>query len=78
MAAGIPVIAASVGGVAEIVEDGINARLVPPGDVSRLAAALVEIASNPAGTICQWRKRLPSTRTMRDVTRDYLEIYRRN
>ena len=40
MAAGVPVIAASVGGVAEVLEDGVNARLVPPGDVDRLAAAL--------------------------------------
>jgi glycosyltransferase involved in cell wall biosynthesis len=78
MAAGVPVIAASVGGAAEIVEDGVNARLVPPGDVDALAAALVEVASNPAATICQWRKRLPPTRTMRDVARDYFQLYGAN
>src|SRR5215472_5902785 len=78
MAAGIPVIAASVGGVAEIVEDGVNARLVPPGDVERLSAALIEVASDPVSTIDRWRKCLPATRTMRDVTRDYLDIYCRN
>jgi len=77
MAAGVPVIAASVGGVAEVVEDGVNARLVPSGDVDRLAAALVEVASNPAATICQWRRRLPPARTMRDVARDYLGLYAR-
>src|SRR5205823_14482953 len=75
MTAGIPVIAATVGGVAELLSDGFNARLVPPGDVNRLTAALVEIASDPSATICQWRKRLPKPRTMRDVTRDYLAIY---
>ena len=69
MAVGVPVIAASVGGVAEVVEDGVNARLVPPGDVERLAAALVEVASDPSATICQWRTRLPAPRTMRDVAR---------
>jgi glycosyltransferase involved in cell wall biosynthesis len=78
MAAGIPVIAASVGGVAEVVEDGVNARLVPPGDIRRLAAALVEVASDAAGTICQWKNRLPAPRTMRDVARDYLSIYGRH
>jgi len=77
MAAGVPVIAASVGGVAEVVEDGVNARLVPPGDVDRLTAALVEVASDPAATICQWRKRLPAPRTMRAVARDYLSTYTR-
>jgi glycosyltransferase involved in cell wall biosynthesis len=75
MAAGVPVIAASVGGLAEVVEDGVNARLVPPGDIDRLAAALVEIASDPASTICRWKTRLPAIRTMRDVARDYLALY---
>jgi len=75
MALGVPVIAASVGGLAEIVEDGVNARLVPPGDVDRLAAALMEIARDPASTIRRWKTRLPAPRTMRDVTRDYLALY---
>jgi glycosyltransferase involved in cell wall biosynthesis len=78
MALGIPVIAASVGGVAEIVEDGVNARLVPPGDVDRLSAALLEVASDPMSTIHRWRKRLPAARRMGDVTREYLDLYCRN
>ena len=78
MALGVPVVAASVGGVAEVVEDGVNARLVAPGDVEGLAAALVEIARDPASTICRWRKRLPAPRTMRDVARDYLALYGAN
>jgi glycosyltransferase involved in cell wall biosynthesis len=78
MALGVPVIAASVGGVAEVVEDGVSARLVPPGDVDRLAAALVEVARDPASTICRWRQHLPAPRTMRDVTREYLALYGAN
>jgi len=75
LAVGVPVIAASVGGVAEVLQDGVNARLVPPGDVDRLAEALVEVARNPNGTICRWKRGLPAPRTMRDVTRDYLALY---
>jgi glycosyltransferase involved in cell wall biosynthesis len=75
MAAGVPVIAADSGGVAEVVEDGVNARLLPPGDVDRIAAALIEVATNPGGTIHRWRERLPVPRTMRDVARDYLRLY---
>ena len=75
LAAGVPVIAASVGGVAEVVEDGVNARLVPPGDIDRLAAALIEVARDPDGTICRWKHRLPTPRTMSDVARDYLALY---
>jgi|KBSMisStaDraftv2_1062788.scaffolds.fasta_scaffold25120_3 glycosyltransferase involved in cell wall biosynthesis len=77
MAAGVPVIAASVGGVAEVVEDGVNARLVPPGDVDRLAAALIEVATHPEETIDRWREHLPRPRTMREVARDYLVLYAR-
>jgi glycosyltransferase involved in cell wall biosynthesis len=78
MALGIPVIAASVGGVAEIVEDGVNARLVPPGDVDRLSAALLDVANDPMSTIGRWRERLPAPRRMADVAREYLDLYCRN
>ena len=75
LAARVPVITASVGGVAEMLEDGVNGRLVPPGDVGRLAAALVEVAGHPAETIDRWRRRLPPPRTMREVAHEYLAIY---
>jgi glycosyltransferase involved in cell wall biosynthesis len=75
LAAGIPVIAASMGGLAEVLEDGINARLVPSGDVERLRSALVEVALNPEATIRRWRERLPLPRTMRDVAHEYLALY---
>ena len=37
---GTPVIATRVGGVPEIVEDGVNGLLVPPGDPAALAEAI--------------------------------------
>jgi glycosyltransferase involved in cell wall biosynthesis len=40
LAVGTPVIATAVGGVAEVVRDGENGLLVPPGDVGALAAAI--------------------------------------
>lgn len=46
LAVGTPVIATSVGGVSEIVEDGVNGLLVPPDDVEALAAALRRFASD--------------------------------
>jgi glycosyltransferase involved in cell wall biosynthesis len=42
MAAGLPVVATAVGGVPELVEDGVSGLLAPPGDGEALAAALAE------------------------------------
>jgi glycosyltransferase involved in cell wall biosynthesis len=40
LAAGTPVISTDVGGVAEVVHDGVNGLLVPVGDVDALAGAI--------------------------------------
>ncbi|MCC7352232.1 MAG: glycosyltransferase [Anaerolineae bacterium] len=48
MAAGLPVIATGAGGAAETVEDGVSGLLVPRGDVTALARAIVHLASNRA------------------------------
>ncbi len=40
LAVGTPVIATRTGGVAEVVEDGVNGLLVEPGDVDALTAAI--------------------------------------
>ncbi|HSD25773.1 MAG TPA: glycosyltransferase, partial [Vicinamibacteria bacterium] len=43
MRAGVPVVASDVGGVSEIVEDGVTGLLVPPGDARALAAAIARL-----------------------------------
>jgi glycosyltransferase involved in cell wall biosynthesis len=43
MALRLPILATRVGGVPEMVEDGINGRLVPPADVQQLASACIEM-----------------------------------
>ena len=45
---GLPVVATNVGGIAEIVTDGREAILVPPGEPQQLAAALMTVARDPA------------------------------
>ena len=48
MAAGVPVIAADAGGPAEIITDGVNGLLTPPGDVEALAAAMRRVHDDRA------------------------------
>lgn len=45
-AIGLPIVATDVGGTAELLQDGISARLVPPNNPGHLAAAILEISAN--------------------------------
>jgi glycosyltransferase involved in cell wall biosynthesis len=49
MAVGTPVVATRVGGLAEVVEDGVTGRLVEPGDPAALAAAVQEVLARREG-----------------------------
>ena len=43
MAVGTPVVATRVGGLAEVVDDGVTGVLVEPGDPDALAAAVLDV-----------------------------------
>lgn len=47
LAAGRPVVATDVGGVRDVVRDGVDGYLVPVGDADAMAARLAEIAADP-------------------------------
>lgn len=47
MSAGAPVIASRVGGIAEIVRDGLDGRLFEPGDAAGLADRMLELLEQP-------------------------------
>jgi glycosyltransferase involved in cell wall biosynthesis len=47
MAAGCPVVATAVGGTGEIIEDGVNGLLVPPGEPLALQQVLLRMLNNP-------------------------------
>jgi len=46
MAAGVPVVATCVGGLPEVVRDGLDGVLVPPSDAPRLAAAITALLAD--------------------------------
>ena len=74
-AVGTPVIGTRIGGLAEIVSDGANGRLVNPGDWRTLARLLEELTGDPSATIDKWRRVLPIPRTMDQISAEYLQLY---
>lgn len=79
MAAGLPVVATKVGGIPEVVVDGVTGRLVPPGDAAALAAAVREVLDNP-DLARRWgeagRRRVEQSFTAAEMGRQTLDLYR--
>ncbi len=48
MAAGVPVVAFAIGGMKDMIRDGVNGRLVAPHDVGALAKAVSDLVEAPA------------------------------
>jgi len=83
MAAARPVVAMRVGGVPDLVEEGITGHLVSPGDAAGLAHALRALLNDPErrrGMGLAGRKRVEpafgSARLLADVDRLYSELCR--
>lgn len=57
-AQGVPVIASSTVGNRYVIEDGMNGRIFPAGDVHALKACIEEIVRDPS-MISRWAKRIP-------------------
>lgn len=77
LAQGLPVIASDLSGIPELVEDGVNGRLVPPGDHAAIARALLEIASDwPAAARmgARGRERIARQYVVEDNARDLLSL----
>ena len=48
MGFGLPIVTTAVGGLVDVVEDGVTGLLTPPGDNKALAAAMARIAGDEA------------------------------
>ncbi|MFN8223543.1 MAG: glycosyltransferase family 4 protein [Gaiellales bacterium] len=80
MAAGLPIVATAVGGLGELVDDGVTGLLVPAGDVNALAEALATLAADPAR--CQTlgaasRRRAEERFSIAACRQAHVELYRR-
>jgi glycosyltransferase involved in cell wall biosynthesis len=76
-AVGTPVVGTKIGAMPEVISDGVNGRLVAPGDWRMLAEVLRQVALSPGSTVDCWRKALPNARRMDEIAADYLALYAR-
>jgi glycosyltransferase involved in cell wall biosynthesis len=79
MARGLPVVATRVGGLHEVVADGVTGLLVPPADPAALAGAMVELYNDRyrrdrAG--CAGRRRVEECFDVRRMLAQYEALYK--
>jgi len=78
MAASLPVVATSVGGVPEVVEDGRTGILVPSGDPVQLAEAVMSLLDHPVGAArlgVEGRHRIEEHFDIRTMVARYESLY---
>lgn len=73
-AAGVPVIGSRLGGIAELVQEGVDGLLVEPGSVEDWRRALERICLHP-DLIQHLRRGVLSPRTMDDVSKEMQTLY---
>jgi len=73
-AAGVPVLGSDLGGIAELVRDGVDGWLVPAENTDAWAQALERLVQDP-DQLAQMRLRVPKPRLSAAVVGDHLELY---
>jgi glycosyltransferase involved in cell wall biosynthesis len=75
-AARVPVLGSNLGGIAELVTDGIDGLLVEPGSIDAWAAALEKLAGEP-DLLSRLRRGIRPPRNMATVTGEMKLLYQR-
>ncbi len=73
--AGVPIVASRIGGIPEIVDDGVNGLLFTPGDAEALAHALDRVLSDPQ-LLSRLRAGRPEVRDIADDVQVARRLYR--
>ena len=72
--AGVPVVAARLGGIPELVTDGVNGVLYDPASPSALAEALQGLILRP-DQLAEMARRVPAVKTIEDDAREWERRY---
>jgi glycosyltransferase involved in cell wall biosynthesis len=73
-AAGVPVLGSKLGGIAELVRDGVNGLLAAPGSVADWRRQLRRLATEP-GLLAKLRSGVRPPRTMEEVAQEMERLY---
>lgn len=79
MASGVPCVATDVGGIPEVIEDGVSGLMVPAGDDDRLAEAVARVLDDPAlrRNIRESGRRVADELDLSNAVRQTEQIYER-
>jgi glycosyltransferase involved in cell wall biosynthesis len=78
MGCGLAVVASAVGGNKEIIQDGINGKLFPPGDIEQLVQIILFLAKDPDKTKqlgWQARQTILAKCSMEKISKAYTDRY---
>jgi glycosyltransferase involved in cell wall biosynthesis len=73
--AGVPVVGSAIGGIPELVRDGVSGLLVTPGSVAALHTALASLVADPA-LVARIARQLPKVRTIAEDATEWEARYR--
>ena len=79
MAAGVPIVATTAGGIPEAVRDGVDGLLVPPGDADALAAGVVALLRDryrAHGLAAEASRRVEAEFAVRRMVDETIAVYR--
>lgn len=79
MSAGVAVVASNVGGLADVIDDGVDGRLLPAADAALWERVVLELLGNPAARrrLAENARRTIGARfTIERMTEAYLALYR--
>ena len=76
MGLGLPIVASNVGGIPEIVQDGVNGLLVPPGDVTQLVDAIATVIQQADNALRDTNRQEAAKRGKAAMADAYETLYR--